>query len=199
MDVDDPDFIQAAAEKLRATHPTLNAVIHTASMMKAERVTSGELAHAEATVTTNLLRPIRLTAALLPQLLTQPQAAVLTVSSGLAFMTLASTPTYCATKAAIHAYTQALRYQLKNTAVQVLEIVPPYVQTELMGAWQAKDPHAMPLNEFITEVMSLLKSAPQSNEVCVERVKPMRFAEVSGQYDSFFSRFNEEMAAARNH
>ena len=80
---------------------------------------------------TNLLGLLRLTAALLPLLVTQPQAAIMTVSSGLAFLPRAMNPTYCATKAAIHSYTQSLRYQLRNTSVQVLELIPPYVQTEL--------------------------------------------------------------------
>ena len=113
---------------------------------------------AEATVTTNLLGPIRLTAALLPSLRTQPRATIMNVSSGLAFVPLAMTPTYCATKAAIHSYTQSLRYQFKATKVEVIELIPPYVQTTLMGDQQAKDPNAMPLNEFITEVMGILQS-----------------------------------------
>ncbi len=70
------------------------------------------------------------------------------------------TPTYCATKAAIHSWTQSLRYQLKNTSIQVLELIPPYVQTELMGPGRASDPRAMPLDAFIAETMSILKIPP---------------------------------------
>ncbi len=105
--------------------------------MRPEDLKSGGTADAEAVVTTNLLGPMRLTAALLPHLLAQPRATVMTVSSGLAFVPMAMTSTYCATKAAIHSYTQSLRYQLRGTSVQVLELIPPYVQTHLMGARQA--------------------------------------------------------------
>ena len=151
----------------------------------------------EGTLTTNLLGPIRLTAALLPHLVKQPRAAIMTVSSGLAFVPLAMTPTYCATKAAIHSYSQSLRYQLKDTRVQVLELIPPYVQTELMGPRQANDPSAMPLKDFIAETMNILKTSPDATEICVERVRRLRFAEANGGYDSFFKKFNDELTAAR--
>jgi len=130
--------------------------------MKAEDLKSPPdyLEDAEEIVTTNLLGPIRLTAALLPLLQNQPQAAVLTVSSGLAFVPLAQTPTYCATKAAIHSYSVSLRHQLKGTTTEVIEIIPPYVQTHLTGEHQANDPRAMPLGEFITEVMDILSNQP---------------------------------------
>jgi uncharacterized oxidoreductase len=105
------------------------------------------------------------------------------------------TPTYCATKAAIHSYTQSLRYQLRDTSVQVLELVPPYVQTELMGPGQASDPNAMPLKDFIAEVMNILKTSPAATEICVERVKPLRFAEANGGYEAFYKKFNEAAAA----
>ena len=119
----------------------------------------------------------------------------MTVSSGLAFVPMAMTPTYCATKAAIHSYTQSLRFQLKNTNIQVLELIPPYVQTELMGPRQAQDPNAMPLKAFISETMKILKASPDAAEICVDRVKPLRFAEASGNYDEVFERFNGRIAA----
>jgi uncharacterized oxidoreductase len=120
----------------------------------------------------------------------------MTVSSGLAFVPMALTPSYCAAKAAIHSYTQSLRYQLKDTGIQVLELIPPYVKTHLMGARQANDPNAMPLDEFVTETMKILKNSPNATEICVERVKPLRFAERNGDYDDFFTRSNNRVAAA---
>jgi uncharacterized oxidoreductase len=117
------------------------------------------------------------------------------VSSGLAFVPLAMTPTYCATKAAIHSYTQSLRYQFKATNIEVIELIPPYVQTTLMGDQQANDPNAMPLEEFITEVMDILQSQPNAEEICVKRVYPLRFAAEQGQekYEEFFGNFNNAM------
>lgn len=195
LNIEDPADIQRAAAQLAKDHPTLNAVIHNAGIMRPENLLAPNLADSEATIATNLLGPIRLTAALLPQLEKQPHAAILTVSSGLAFTPMAITPTYCATKAAIHSWSQSLRYQLKSTNIQVIEIAPPYVQTELMGSAQASDPRAMPLKDFIAEVIQILKTQPNATEVLVERVKPLRFAEASGpeKYTAFFNQFNDAM------
>lgn len=195
LDIENADAIRSFAVQLAKDYPDLNAVIHNAGIMRPEDLRSGGIADAEATITTNLLGPIRLTTALLPLLLARPRAAIMTVSSGLAFVPMAMTPTYCATKAAIHSYTQSLRYQLRDSSVQVLELIPPYVQTELMGARQANDPRAMPLDEFIAETMEILKSSPDATEICVERVKSLRSAESSGGYDAFFKHFNDAMTA----
>jgi uncharacterized oxidoreductase len=196
LDVGDADSIRSFAEQVRFDYPSLNVVILNAGIMRPEVVQNLALGDAEAIITTNLLGPLRLTAAFLPLLLNQPQATIMTVSSGLAFVPMALTPTYCATKAAIHSYSQSLRYQLRNTRVQVIELIPPYVQTELMGARQAGDPNAMPLKDFIAETMNILRNKPDANEACVERVKPLRFAEVNGGYDAFFKQFNDRISAA---
>ena len=201
VDMSDPGSIRAFADGLSAEFPALNVVVHNAGIMRNEKLPEqpADLADAEATIATNLLGPIRLTAALLPGLQKQPHATVMTVSSGLAFVPLAMTPTYCATKAAIHSYTQSLRYQLQGTAVEVLELIPPYVQTGLMGERQANDPQAMPLAAFIAEVMELLKTQPDATEICVGRVLPLRTAAEGGRekYTGFFQHFNDAMKAAR--
>ena len=152
-----------------------------------------DLADAEAIITTNLLGPIRLTAALLPLLQKQGASTVMNVSSGLAFVPLALTPTYCATKAALHSYTLSLRYQLKATKIEVLELAPPYVATDLMGG--ASDPRAMPLTDYIAETMEILKSQPGSGEICVKNVLPLRHAAEGGKFDVFFQGFNDSMMA----
>jgi uncharacterized oxidoreductase len=77
----------------------------------------------------------------------------------------------------------------------VLELIPPYVQTELMGAHQATDPNAMPLEEYISEVMQILETSPDMTEICVERVKFLRFAEANGGYENVYKRFNDPAAA----
>jgi uncharacterized oxidoreductase len=196
FDIGNWNSIPGFVEKLKVDFPALNMVIHNAGIMRFESLQDGSVEDAEATVATNLLGPIRLTAALLPLLRKQPKAAIMTVSSGLAFVPMAVTPTYCATKAAIHSYTQSLRYQLRDTSVQVLELIPPYVQTELAGTRQANDPNAMPLKDYIAETMNILKTSPDSTEICVERVKPLRFAEANGGYDAFFKKFNDGITAA---
>lgn len=197
LDVTDPQSIQSFATRAPQDYPSLNVLINNAGIMRPEDLRSEaiDLSTAEQTVTTNLLGPIRLTSALLPLLQRQPHATVMTVSSGLAFVPLAMTPTYCATKAAIHSYSQSLRYQLKDTNVEVIEIIPPYVQTTLMGEGQANDPQAMPLDEFIVEVMQILQTERDVNEVCVKRVHPLRFAAEAGQeqYEAFFRQFNDRM------
>jgi uncharacterized oxidoreductase len=193
LDIENGEALRGFAEQLKHDYPSLNVVIHNAGIMRPESVQDGVVSNAEATIATNLLGPIRLTAALLPFLLKQPNAAIMTVSSGLAFMPLAMTPTYCATKAAIHSYTQSLRCQLRGTSAQVFELIPPYVQTELMGPSQASDPKAMPLEDFIAETMNILKTSPEATEICVERVRALRFAEANGGYDAFFKKFNDTM------
>jgi uncharacterized oxidoreductase len=195
LDIENVDAIRTFADRLSADYPRLNAVIHNAGIMRTENLKGGSVSDAEAIITTNLLGPMRLTAALLPQLSAQPRATIMTVSSGLAFVPMAMTPTYCATKAAIHSYTQSLRYQLRSTPVQVLELVPPYVQTELMGSRQANDPNAMPLKDFIDETMSILTNSPDATEICVERVNRLRFAERNGGYEIFHKQFNDRLSA----
>jgi uncharacterized oxidoreductase len=190
LDIENADSIQSFAEALQRDFPALNVVIQNAGIMKSESLQDGTLESAEATLAINLLGPIRLNAALLPFLMAQPQATIVTVSSGLAFVPLAVTPTYCATKAAIHSYTQSLRYQLRDTSVQVIELIPPYVQTELMGPHQATDPHAMPLKDYITETISILETSPDATEILVERVKRQRFAEATGSYEAVFNQTN---------
>ncbi len=189
MDTGDAASIAAGVAKLTAEFPALNAVIQNAGIMKPEDVKHGETATAEATVATNLLGPIRLTAALLPHFLKQPSATVLTVSSGLAFVPMASHPTYNATKAAIHSYSQSLRYQLKDTNARVVELIPPWVATELMGP-KPTDPRAMPLEPFIAETMELL--ATDADEILVKNVLPLRNAE-KGDQAAFFQRFNDSL------
>ena len=194
LDIESRDGIRAFGERLTANYPALNVLINNAGIMRAEKLLEqqNDLADAESIVATNLLGPIRLTAALLPHLKKQPAAAIINVSSGLAFVPLVYTPTYCATKAAIHSYTQSLRYQLKETKIEVLELVPPYVATDLMSG--RSDPRAMPLDKFIAEAVSILKTQPTPSEICVENVKGLRFAAEHGQYEALFNGLNSRMA-----
>jgi uncharacterized oxidoreductase len=190
LDVEDPANIRSFAAELATRYPALNVLMNNAGIMRTERLQAQQedLADAESMVATNLLGPIRLTAALLPLLQRQAHSAIVNVSSGLAFVPMAPTPTYCATKAAIHSYTQSLRYQLRGSTTEVLEIIPPYVATHLLNG--ASDPRAMPLEAFIAETMEILKTQPAAVEICVENVKRLRFAAESGHYDSICQGLN---------
>ena len=189
LDVTDAEAVRAFAARITADHPALNVVIHNAGIMVAEEVTGDFLDTAEATVATNLLGPIRLTAALMPHLLEQPRATIMTVSSGLAFVPLVRTPTYSATKAAIHSWSQSLRAQLRDTGIEVLELAPPAVQTDLMPG-HATDPNAMPLTDFIDEVMGILNQDPTPPLVGVKSLDFLKNAEAEGCYDQVFARLN---------
>lgn len=189
LDMTDAGAIRDVAARVTADFPALNVVIQNAGIMQAEDVAADDWTTdiAEATITTNLLGPIRLTAALLAHLKAQPAATIMTVSSGLAFIPLVATPTYCATKAAIHSWSQSMRTQLAGTGVEVLELAPPGVATDLMPG-HAEDPRSMPLADYIAEVMALLEQ--DGDEILVERVKPLRFAEASGNYAQVYQMLN---------
>ena len=191
LDVAHASAITAFGAQVVHDHPNLNVVINNAGIMKSEDLTADAFDHdtIEATITTNLLGPIRLTAALLPHLRAQPASTVITVTSGLAFVPLAATPTYNATKAAIHSWTQSLRHQLADTSVEVLELAPPAVATDLMPG-HADNPNSMPLADYTAEVVGLIeRQDTPRGEILVERVKPLRFAEVNG-YEAVFGMLN---------
>jgi len=194
LDQGDPADIGRFAAELTDGYPDLNVVINNAGIQYVEDLTAGDVGAAEATVAINLLGPIRLTAALLPTLLGQPRAAVVNVTSRLAFMPSALIPTYCATKAALHSYTESLRFQLRETSVEVIEIIPPNVQTALQGE-RGFSPDAVPLDEYIAETMTLLQTQPQAAEIVVERAKQFRFAERDGVYDDIYPAFNQARTA----
>ncbi|MBN9196939.1 MAG: SDR family NAD(P)-dependent oxidoreductase [Microbacterium sp.] len=192
IDTTSPDSIRRAADEVIAAHPELNVLIAMSGIMRVEDWTTpaGFLESAEATVTTNLLGPIRLIAAFIEHLQTRPDATIMTVSSGLAFTPLRITPSYNATKAAIHMLSETLRLQLAGTTVKVSELEPPSVATDLMPG-QRESEFAMPLDEFIAEVVGLIETDPDAREIQVERVKFLRYGEARGDYD--------ETVAALNH
>lgn len=183
IDTTDAASIAAAATEVIARHPDLNVLITMAGVMRIEdwKTPAGFVEIAEATVTTNLLGPIRLIGAFIEQLRAQPDSTIMTVSSGLAFAPLRVTPTYNATKAAIHMLSESLRLQLADSTVRVVELEPPSVATDLMPG-QQQSPFAMPLEEFADEVMSILSDEPEVTEVQVERVKFLRYGEARGDY-----------------
>jgi uncharacterized oxidoreductase len=187
LNVEDPASISAVARKLIADFPKLNVLINNAGIMQFDDV-AGPIDESVmvSTITTNLMGPIRMTSALVEHLKKQETAAVINVSSGLAFTPMAVTAVYCSTKAAIHSYTMSLRYKLKGTSVKVLEIAPPWVQTDLLNS--KNEPRAMPLGEFTDETMKVLGT--DAPEVLVERVKMLRNNVGPGE-GAFVTQFND--------
>ncbi|MFJ4996854.1 SDR family oxidoreductase [Microbacterium sp. NPDC088619] len=198
IDMTDADSIRAAAQSVLAEHPSLNVVIAMAGIMRPEdwKSSEGFLETAEATVTTNLLGPIRLIAAFIEHLRTMPDATIMTVSSGLAFAPLRVTPSYNATKAAIHMLSESLRLQLADTSVSVLELEPPAVRTSLMPGQETSD-FAMPLDEFVSEVVELIETQPDATEIQVENVKFLRYGEARGDYAQVVETLNRRDPHAR--
>lgn len=191
VDVADPASIASAADTVLAAHPTLDSVVTMSGIMRTEDLRDpGHVETAVATIETNLLGTVRLVDAFLPHLLTRPAATVVTVSSGLAFTPLAATPTYSATKAAVHSYTLSLRQQLVGSPVSVLELVPPAVATDLLGG---ADFGGMPLDDFLDEVVGLLTSGA-APEILVENVLPLRWSERDGTQQQLI-----EVLAGRGH
>ena len=192
LNVEDPASIAAVAQKLIAEYPKLNVLINNAGIMQiddaASVVDEGLLV---STITTNLMGPIRMTSALIEHLKKQDAATVINVSSVLGFVPLAMTAVYSSTKAAMHSYTQSLRYKLKDSSVKVLELAPPWVQTDLLNS--NDEPRAMPLAQFIDETIKVLGT--DAEEVLVEGAKMLRNNPGPGEA-ALVTQFNDMMAQA---
>ena len=190
IDTTDPASVLAARDAVLAQHGSLNVVIAMAGIMMSENVRGTSfLADAERIVDTNINGPLRLVAAFIEHLQTRPDATIVTVSSGLASVPLAATPTYNGTKAFIHQLSESLRLQLAGTSVKVIELVPPAVQTDLMPG-HAENDRNLGLDDYADEVMALFESQPDATEILVERVKFLRFAEVEGRYAAAVAALN---------
>ena len=192
IDTADPDSIREVTRRVIAENPDLNVLIAMAGIMNVEdwKTPGGFLQSAEAVVTTNLLGPIRLIAGLVEHLQSKPDATIMTVSSGLAFTPLKVTPSYNATKAAIHMLSESIRLQLADTSVKVIELEPPSVATDLLPG-QKESAFAMPLEDFVSEVIGLIESQPEATEIQVERVKFLRYGEARGDYDQVVATLNQ--------
>lgn len=198
IDISDPASIHTAAQQVLTEHPDVNVLIAMAGIMRVEDWHHPEsfLQSAEEIITTNVLGTIRLIANFIEHLQARPKATVITVSSGLAFAPLKVTPSYNASKAAIHMLSETLRLQLADTTVSVKELQPPAVRTDLMPGQQESD-FAMPLKDFVDEVITLLETQPDANEIQVERVKFLRYGEARGDYDHVVATLNSSDPHAR--
>jgi uncharacterized oxidoreductase len=191
-DLSDSAAVATFAETVKGRFPHLNVLFNNAGIAGLEDYTADEihLQRAYSTIQTNIIGVVQLSAALLPVLRSQPHSTLLVTTSGLAFVPYPPGPVYSATKAFMHNWLDAIRVQLRNTSVEVLELAPPYVQTELGGPQQASDPRAMPLDEYTREVMDILeKNTMEKGEILVNRVRPLRTAERDGKYQEFLDMF----------
>lgn len=191
LDIADPTSIAAVAAQLIADHPELNVIVNNAGIMPFDDASGpmdGQVA--EAILTTNLLGPIRMTAALIEHLKQQPDATIIHNTSVLAYTPLAGNAVYSASKAALHSYALSQRFMLRDTSVRVREIAPPWVNTDLVG--KSDDPRAMPLDDFIATTMAGL--ARDTEEVVVESARQMRDNPGANEH-AWVNQFNGYMLA----
>jgi uncharacterized oxidoreductase len=189
LDITDPASIMNAATQLTRDYPGLNVLFNNAGIMLPDeaggRIDDKLLVD---TVTTNLMGPIRMSSALIGHLKQKEDAIIAYTSSVLAFVPLAFTAVYSATKAALHSYILSQRFLLKGTSVRVLEVAPPWVRTDLMNSREAEQ--AMPLDQFIAETMAVF--ATDADEILVEGAKSLR-ANVGPKEHNFVDAFNTQM------
>lgn len=193
LDLDDPASPQQLAALVRERFPTLNVLVANAGISRPEDMSAPgwDTADAEAIVATNILGVLRVVAAVLPLLKQQRNATIMATSSALAFVPRADFPTYCASKAFLHSWLVSLRHQLRRVPIEVLELSPPYVRTELTGAQQASDPRAMALDAYVRDVLDLLDRGDHPRgEILLERDMLRRWAERDGAFDTIFAALN---------
>ena len=192
LDILDPANIASVAKKLISDYPALNVLINNAGIMLIDDA-AGKIDDQllTSTITTNLLGPIRLTSALIEHLKKQPKATIIYNTSALAFVPLALTAVYSATKAALHSYVLSQRHKLKETSVNILEFAPPWVQTDLLNS--KEEARAMPLKNFIEETMKVLGT--DAEEVLVEQAKPFRNNPGPNE-SALVTQFNDTMITA---
>jgi uncharacterized oxidoreductase len=188
LDQSDPGAVRAFADEVVRRHPRLNVLINNAGIVRTEDLHSPDPGVIGDVISTNLLGPLLLTAHLLPALRQRPSAAIVNVTSSLGFVPKAALPTYCATKAAMHSYTESLRRQLRDSPIRVIEIPPPRVYTD----GSADDDHGVGVEGFVRSVMSLLVSGPEATEVVVNAATLLRFAERRGEYQRVYATVNSE-------
>ncbi len=168
-DITDQASRQAMLNWLSSEHPKLNILVNNAGIQHRRLFSDADaLADLEQEVATNFTAPVRLIGELLPLLKQQPSATIINVTSALAYAPIADLPVYCATKAAMHSFTLTLRHQLKATAVRVVELAPPIVDTGLGGNERSAgtaSQRMMTPQDFATE--ALVQLASGQDEVLV--------------------------------
>lgn len=180
IDVADAESVLAARDAVLRDFPAVDTVITMAGIGTPEDLRDpAHFATTESVMDTNFLGTVRVIDAFTPHLIAHGSGTIVTVSSGIGFLPFPLMATYAASKAAVHAYSEALRAQLDGTGVEVTELIPPAVRTP-MGSG---NPRALELDAFGEEVMGLLSLEPTPRELLVQGVLMHRFAERDGTYD----------------
>ena len=191
LDVSDPSSIKRVAADLIVQHPDLNVLINNAGIMLLDDIGSAVDEHLlVSTVTTNFGGPVRMSAALIDHLKGQAHAVIVNVTSVLGFVPLVPTAIYSGSKAALHSYTLSQRYALRSKGVQVIELAPPWVRTELLNS--TEELRAMPLAAFIEEAM--VQFANGLDEILVGDAVAMRANPGAGEHE-WVSEFNNIMTS----
>ena len=194
LDVANPESVRKVGLRAIEQFPALNCVFNNAGIQTMHDFSAGKALDEQAItgeINTNLMGTIRVAAEFIPHLKRQQNAALVNVSSGLAFTPLARFPIYCATKAAVHSFSLSLRHQLKNMGIKVIELIPPYVATELGGPSKSIPPGApqpMPLDAFIAETMTEL--AEDADEVAIGDAKHLRSGSNADAMKKIFAGMN---------
>jgi uncharacterized oxidoreductase len=196
IDVTDPDSVRRARDEVLDAHPDLDVVVTMSGVMLIEDLRDpAHIAAAETTISTNLLGTIRVVDAFTPHFLARGTGTIVTVSSGIAFLPFPLMPTYGASKAGVHAYTESLRAQLAGTGIEVVELVPPAVAT---AGQEAVNPAALPLDAYLDEVLELLAAEPTPHQVLVKGVLMHRWAERDGTYAELVERRSRSLSTLAN-
>jgi short-subunit dehydrogenase involved in D-alanine esterification of teichoic acids len=196
IDVTDPDSVLRARDEVLEAHPGLDVVVTMSGVMIPEDLRDpGHFVSAETTIAVNLLGTIRVIDAFTPHLLARGDGDIMTVTSGIAFLPFPIMPSYGASKAAVHAYTEALRPQLADAGVRVTELVPPAVATEAQGGM---NPAALPLDDYLDEVLALLTAPDAPNEIIVQAAERLRWAERDGTYDDLLAQRSQALSMLPN-
>ncbi|MEU4896445.1 SDR family NAD(P)-dependent oxidoreductase [Streptomyces sp. NPDC044780] len=193
IDVTDQDSVDRARDTVLHGHPGLDTVVTMSGVMIPEDLRDpAHFGAAERTIDTNLLGTIRVIDAFTPHLIGRGTGTIVTVTSGIGFLPFPLMPTYAASKAGVHAYSEALRAQLDGTGIEVSELVPPAVATTPELA--RSNPHALELAAYATEVMELLGTDPTPHEILVKGVLMHRWAERDGTYDELVAQRSQALA-----
>ena len=193
IDVTAPYSVLSARDEMLRRHPEVDLVVTMSGVLLVEDLRDpAHFTAAESTIQVNLLGTIRVIDAFTPHLVARGGGDIVTVSSGIGFLPFPLMPTYGASKAGVHAYTEALRAQLSGSGVQVTELIPPAVAT---AGQQQLNPAALRLSDFLDEALALLTQHPTPSEIVVQAARRLRWAERDGTYAELLQQRSQSLSS----